>query len=205
MSRGLSEAFKDAISGSVVYPSLFVEFQFEDSTTRFWSGETDISWGGETWTGGGLLGGMKTSGEGSEITSRNITFTLNGVDQSYYSLALTAEYRNRPVKLWFNILNSTATTVLYSYLLEEARMNTLVINETDESITLSLSCESKLVDMFVPRRVFLNDDTNRKVYPSDYFYRWTPILNSIDLPWGLKEANNWSGGPPTPPNQLYPN
>jgi hypothetical protein len=189
MSRGLSAAFKEALGQSVVYPSLFVQFEFAETTTRFWTGESSIIWNTHTFTGGGMLGHVKTSGEGSEIMSRNLIFSLNGVDQSYYSLALTAEYQNRPVKLWFNLVNSDSTAVVYSYLLEEGRMDVLTINESDDSISLTLECESSMVDLFNPRRYFLNDEVNRKIHPTDYFYRWVPVLNTIALPWGMKAVS----------------
>lgn len=190
MARGLSSAFKTAIGASVVYPAFFAEFQFDSGTTRFWTGDTNINTdlgdGSVTWTGGGMVGRMSFSGEGESIQARNLTFELNGVDQSYYATAIATQYRGRPVRVWFAAMNSAHDTVAYSYLLEEARMDQLSIAEQDGTIVLTLTCESRLVDMFRPRRTYLNNDTHHKAYPDDDFYEFVPKLPGMRLPWGLR-------------------
>lgn len=210
MSRGLSTAFKDALGQSVVYPAIFVQFEFENSTTRFWSGEVgitaDLGEGSESWIGGGMLGEIKTSGEGEDMQARNITFTLNGVDQAYYSTAISEDYRGRPVKVWFGLLDSLGTTVDYHYLLEEARMDVLEIKETESTLVLVMKCESRLIDLFQARRVFFNNEDLQKEHPTDLFYEYTPTLPGKQLPWGLKApstsggGDNNSGGEPTSGN-----
>jgi len=197
MSRGLSTAFKDALGSGVIYPAMFAEFQFKSATTRFWTGETsittDLGDGSVTWTGGGLLGAVETSGESEKLASRKMSFTLNGVDTSYYATAVVTDYNQRPVKLWFALMNSAFTTVSYSYLMEEARMDILAVDDAAETITLKLDCESRLVDLFTPRRVYLNNEDLQREYPTHTFYRYIPTLSGKRMPWGMLVSTSSSG------------
>ena len=189
MSRGLATNFKTALGASVLYPGFFAEFDFSSGVNRYWTGISNISAdlgdGSVTWIGGGLFGGFKASGEVETIMARSLEFTLNSVDQTYYATAIAANYQGRPVKLWFALLDSAGTTVSYYYLLEEARMDTLKFNESDSTLTLTLTCESRLVDMFSPHRMFLNNADLQKTNPTDTFYEYTPTLPVKKLPWGL--------------------
>lgn len=332
MSRGLAAGFKRALGGDVVYPAMFVEFEFDSGTTRFWTGEksitADLGSGVETWIGGGLLGGIEIMGESEDIQARRVVFTLNGVDQSYYATAMSTDFRGRPVRIWFalmdvygntvsvneasgtytnpfsllngfvstdnasvlwttssggayvqlrtdattvyvptvgdvlrvdlnsnvptgsvtvDIRNGTATTISesgpqaitesglqyfdftiattsanpvlsfssnsgaitmtsidvtlisstntvdYYYLLDEARMDKLSMADDGTAITLTLECESALVDMFKGRAAWMNSDTHNKVFPNDPFYEYTPTMPNKKMPWGLKVESSGGG------------
>lgn len=192
MGRGISTAFQTALGQTVLYPALFASFHFEDAgeevVIRFWTGESNISWNGYTWIGGGNFVGVNTSGESSDIKARQMTYTLAGLDRTFYAAALSTDYRNRPAFFYFNLLNEAGDTVTYSYLVEESRMNVLTVEEQDDTINLSLTCESRLIDLFEPRRVFLNNESHRKLFPSDFIMRYVPILPSLKLPWGMEET-----------------
>jgi len=200
MSRGLSAPDQALLGGTVLYPAKFVEFQFDSGTTRFWSGESAISAdmgdGSQTWTGGGTLGSIEFSGETDDLSARQMTFRLNGVSTAYYDLVQSEEggIRGRPVKVWQAYMDSTGASVLYKYLVEEGRIDVLTIQEQGETITLILTAESRLLDMFKPNRVFLSPNDHKKVYPDDEFYQYTATLPSVELPWGLANASSGSTG-----------
>lgn len=194
MSRGLATNFKTALGADVLYLGFFAEFDFSSGIDRYWTGlaniDTDMGDGSQTWTGGGLFGGFKTSGEVENIIARSLVFTLNSVDQTYYATAIASNYQGRPVKLWFALMDSAGTTVSYYYLLEEARMDTLQFVEATGTVTLTLSCESRLIDMFTPNRQFLNNADLQKTNPEDTFYEYTPTLPIKKLPWGLYKIDD---------------
>lgn len=196
MSRGLAAAFKTALGAGVIYPAYFAEFQFDSGTTRFWSGTDNISAdlgdGAVTWTGGALIGGVQTSGEAEDIQARKMTFTLNAVDRAYYATAIATKYRGRPVKLWFALTGSDFTTVSYYYLLEEVRIDKLSINDEGETITLTLECESRLVDLFTARRVPMTNEELQKTpaYATHTFYEYIPTLIGKKMPWGLEAGTS---------------
>jgi len=184
----VSPAFATALGEDVIYPSLFAEFQFESGTSRFWTGDADITWNSETWTASAFIGSVETSGEGEELEARQLVFKLNSVDRSFYAVAINTQYRNRPVKLWFNLLNSAGTSVEHSYLLEEARMDKMNIEQNSDTLTLVLSAESRLLNLFKPNRTFMTPSDHKKLYPTDDFYKFVQGLPGSRLPWGLEGA-----------------
>jgi hypothetical protein len=183
--RGLATAFKTALGGQVVYPAFFFQFDFEDSSGYYWTGERNIGWNGQTWIGGGLIGSVEFTGDGAEIKSRKQTFTLNGVDPTFYALMVSTKYKGRPAYSWLNAMNSGFTAVQYSHQIEETRMDELSIVEQGETISLILTCENYLIDLFNPNRVYHNNSSHHAVYPDDDFYQFKPKLAGKELPWGL--------------------
>lgn len=190
----LSAAHATAMGAGDVRIGLFAEFDFKSGVTRFWSGESDISWNGYTWQAGAIIGTVQMSGEGDDMEARQCVFTLNGVDRSYYATAINTNYRGRPVRLWFNLLNATSDAVTYSYELEEARMDTLTVTEQEDSLTLTLTAESYLLDLFRPRRHNMTSPDHNREYPGDKFYEYVPYLANMELPWGLESAGSSAGG-----------
>jgi len=193
MSRGLAAALSGGDT-TVLRPAIFVEFQFKTGTSYFWSGEASKTWDGKTWTGGGLLGEIKQSGEGEKLQARQLIFTLNGVDGSFYATAQAeaANLRGQPVKMWWALLNDSET-VIWSYLVEEARMDTLSIQESGDSIQLSLSCESELVDFFRANTVYWTDPDHQRIYPGDKFCEFVSTLPNKELRWGLDSGTTTPG------------
>jgi hypothetical protein len=195
----LSTAHKTAMGADVLHLGLFAEFSFESGTSRFWSGASTISWNSVNWNGGALIAGVQMSGEGEELQARRFTFTLNGVDRAYYSVAKNTQYRNRACKLWWNLMNSAGTAVTYSYLVEEARMDTLTVKQSGNTITLVLTAESRLLDLFRPRRALMTPADHKKLFPFDDFYKFVQGLKSGKLPWGLEDSRG-SGSQSGPPS-----
>lgn len=185
----LSSTFKSDIQQPIVNLGLFAEFEFDSSTERFWTGESQITWDLKTWQGGGLIGGVDMEGEADSLAARRTVFTLNNVDRAYYAIAVNTQYRNRPARLWINTLNSAGTAVSDSYLLEEGRMDTMEIGRDG---TLRLTVESRLLDLFRPNRLTMTTASHSRLYPKDKFYDFVPFMPSAELPWGL-EAKSISG------------
>jgi hypothetical protein len=189
MPRGLSASFKTALGGGVLYPALFAQFEFDGGTSRYWTGAgaitADLGEGSVSWTGGALLGTIEMSGEGENLEAKSMRFSLNAVDRSYYSLLISEEYRGRPCKVWFALMSgATSPTVSYYELMEEARMDVPTLTESADGIEMSFTAESRLIDLFRARPVYLTPDYHNRFYPEDTFYEFTPTLPGKPMPWG---------------------
>ena len=195
MARGLSSGFKTEMGAAVVYPAFFVEFEFDSGITRFWSGigpiDADLGDGVVTWTGGSMLGSMEFSGESEQLAARGMVFTLSGVDGSYYSIARNTQYRKRPVRVWYAHMNAAGDAVTNYWMLESAKMDQLSIQESDDTINLRLTCQSDMIDMFTPSRVFLSSFSQHQKYPLDNFYRFVPMIAGMSLGWGASNPNTF--------------
>ena len=195
MSRGVQAGFLTEMGEDVVYPAFFVEFVFDSGASRFWTGEVnidaDLGDGTLTWIGGSLLGTMEFSGESEQLEARGLVFTLSGVDRTYYAVARSTLYRKRPVRVWYAHTNPTGTAVTYAWEIESAKMDQLSIAESDETISLRLTCESDMIDMFTPARVFLSSFEQHKKYPDDNFYKFVPKIPGLSIGWGAQNPNTF--------------
>jgi hypothetical protein len=187
----LTAGMKYALQQPVVYLGLFVEFAFDEGSEYFWSGENAISWNSTTWQGGGLIGSISMEEENQDMKARRVVFTVNNVDRLYYATAVQTQYRNRPCRIWINTLNSAGSSVTNSHLLEEGRMDTMSINADG---TLTLTVESRLLDLFRPNRYTMTTASHNRVKAGDLFYDYVPFMPSAELPWGLEAAGSQVGG-----------
>lgn len=193
----LSTAHKAAMGADVIRLGIFAEFEFDSATTRMWSGPDDIFWNGYTWLSGAGIAGMKTSGEGEGLEARRMEFILIDVAKTYYTIAVNTHFRDRACRVYWNLMNADFTAVAHAYLMEEARMNQPKIFEGEDTITIMLTAESNLLDMFRPNRVSMTSADHKKLHPNDDFYKFVPSLPGAQLPWGLEGArgSNWTTGP----------
>jgi len=125
------------------------------------------------------------------MKARRVVFTVNNVDRAYYATAVQTQYRNRPCRIWINTLNSAGSSVTNSHLLEEGRMDTMSINADG---TLTLTVESRLLDLFRPNRHTMTTASHNRVKAGDLFYDYVPFMPSAELPWGLEASGSQVGG-----------
>lgn len=189
-----------ALGAAELRPAWFVEFDFKSGIERFWTGTSDISWDGHTWVGTGLFADFVLPGEGEELEAREFVFTMGGVSRDYYSVAVNTNYSGRPVKVWFNLLNTVHNAVEYAWLIEQARMDILRVEPEEKTIRLILTAESRLIDMFRPNRVNWTTADHVLVHPGDLFFNFVPRIPNTKLPWGLEGAasgrvTSGAGGP----------
>jgi hypothetical protein len=186
----LTNGMRIDLQQPVVRLGLFVEFDFDSGTERFWTGESAISFGGNTYQGGGLIGGVSMEEENNDMKARRVVFTVNNVDRLYYTTAVSTQYRGRACRIYLNTLTAFGT-VDRSHLLEEGRMDTMSINPDG---TLTLTVESRLLDLFRPNRYAMTTASHSRIYPTDRFYDFVPFMPTAELPWGLTSASSSTGG-----------
>lgn len=70
-------------------------------------------------------------------------------------------------------------------------MDTMSINGDG---TLTLTVESRLLDLFRLNRYTMTTASHSRIYPTDRFYDFVPFMPSAELPWGLEAAGSQVGG-----------
>lgn len=183
----LTNGMRIDLQQPVVRLGLFVEFDFDSGTERFWTGESAL--GG--YLGGGLIGGVSMEEENNDMKARRVVFTVNNVDRAYYVTAVSTQYRGRACRIYLKTLNASGTAIEESHLLEEGRMDTMSINPDG---TLTLTVESRLLDLFRANRYTMTTASHSRIYPTDRFYDFVPFMPTAELPWGLTSASSRSGG-----------
>jgi hypothetical protein len=208
MPRPISVTFDQVLNQSAVVPYILVEMLFDSGPIRLWTGLNDLVFNGNTYTGAGTLLSLSSVEETAEISAKGISVSLSGLDSSIISLALAEQYQNRRANIYFGVIGTTNYILLQdgSYLIDfnndkfvqnDTSLNEFVtqfsglidqmtINDTGEVITVSVSIESRLIDLERARVWRYTSEDQKRVYPTDKGFDFVNDLKTKTLNWGRK-------------------
>lgn len=184
MSRTLPEALATEFSATELKPFQAVEIHFSDGIVRFWTGYGELTADGETWDGAGLVLGITEATEAADLAAEGVTVTLSGLDQSVLSAILNENYKLRPLSIYVGALDGNDEVVSDLYQTFNGRIDTINIQEAGEAVTLSISAESRLIDLNRPRTRKLTDAEQQSRYPGDTSLAQVALLADQRLDWG---------------------
>ena len=192
MSRGITTAFKNAITSQVVRPFLAVELEFSTGTLRFWNGYGDITMtaGGSsnTFTGLGDLLGVSPISESDQIEAIGASLSLTGIKSSFISTALTGNYTNRNASIFFGVFDTSKNVISDVYTLFKGKMDIMKIDEGSESATITLNLENRLIVLDRPlNRRFTHEDQQER-FSGDLGLEFVPDLQDKEIIWGKKTS-----------------
>jgi hypothetical protein len=187
-------------SVKVVFPEYLVYMDFPSAPVRLWSGIdnqvfTDIS-GSGTYIGVGTLGSISTVAETTEVSAKGIELTLSGIPQSHISLALTENYRGRPVAVYLLIYSADRNTYQKTMIFR-GRMDQMIINEGEKESSITVKCESRLIELNRPRERRYTDEHQKSLYPADTGLEFVAGMADKILYWGANAPSapiNSNGG-----------
>jgi len=160
---------------------LAVELEFDSGTLRIWNGYGDLTLGGNTYTGGGTLIGVSAVEETSEIGAKGITMSLEGISSSILSYALTENYKNRIVSVYVGAITSGTVS---SYKVFSGRMDVMTISENGDTCSVSLTAESRLIDLERPRVRRWTSEDQKNIDANDKGFEFVNSLQEATIKWG---------------------
>jgi len=182
MTRSISASFATGLEASTVQPLTLVELLFDTGSVRLWSGLDNLTYGGNTYTGVGMLLGISSIEETADIAARGITISLSGISAQAISLALTEKYQNRTCNLYFALSGIVADAIkIFSGLIDQ-----MSINDTGEQMTISLTVESRLIDLERARTSRYTSEDQKRLYPNDKGFDFVNDLQTKQILWGRK-------------------
>jgi len=205
MSRDLSSAVLDVLEDDVVYPFFAIELLFDgDEVLRMWTGLGTLVYQGSSWFGTGNLLQIDVIEETSEIAAKGATVTLSGIPPEVLSLAISEPYQGRQAKIYFGsfsrgiLLQENAAYILFEdgsrILLEDRKtdlteifagyMDQMNIEEAENSSTVQLTIENKLIDLERPRTARFTNAYQKYLYPNDKGLEFVEDLQTKELFWG---------------------
>jgi len=183
MSRNLSLATIGQITASELQPILLFQGEFATGTVRAWSGIGDLSWNGFTWTGTGTLLTISNVQETAETSANGVTVNLNGVPSELISLALQNCRQGANGRIYLGFLVNGAV-VPDPVLMFEGRLDISAIEEGGETSTVSISYESRLIDLERSRESRYTNEDQQRAFPGDRGFEFVPALQDLTLTWG---------------------
>ncbi len=196
MSRTVPAALLTALSQPEVQPFYAVEALFDDTddtrwdesgyaaenAIRLWTGYGDKTIASNTYTGSGNVMSISGFEEVADLAAKNITITLNGVDSTLVSLALSEPYQRRLCRVYFGTDDTTAIEVFSGF------MNTMSIEDSGETSTITLTVESKLVALERASNRRYTHENHVARHSGDTFFSYVADMQDKDIVWGREKA-----------------
>jgi len=189
MSRDLTTAVQNQLAASELEPFFAIKLAFDSGDVRIWTGYTDITVASETYIGGGQLLSISPIEETVEIAARGVNLALNGINSSLVSVALTESYQGRAAQVYLGVISS-GSVVSDPYLVFDGRMDVMTIEDAGETATISLSAESRLIDLERARVRRFTDNDQQNQFSGDTSLRFVADLQNKEIAWGSGKDDN---------------
>lgn len=183
MARTVPASILSALANPEVSPFYAVELLFDTAPIRLWTGLGDRSIGGNTYLGAGNLLGISGLQEIGDLSAKSATITLSGVDSAIVSVALSEAYQRRVCRIYFGVTGSSDVVEVFS-----GYMNVMSIEDSGETSTISLSVESKLVELGRARVRRYTHESHQSRHANDTFFSYVADLQDKQVVWGRNEA-----------------
>ena len=186
MARDLTNDYANAITASDVVAAFLFHAEFDEGAVSLWSGYGDIIWNSITFTGAGDFGGLSEVEESENVQANGVSFTLSGIPSALISASLTYAYQGRPVTCWLAALNTSTNAIIPDpYPVFAGRMDTMTIAEGADTATISLTAESKLVELNRANSGRYTNEDQQERYPGDLGLEYVTALQSREDSWGV--------------------
>jgi hypothetical protein len=157
---------------------------FRSATKYIWSGPGDLVWDAQTFTGVGSLGSIGTITEGTEINADGTTVTLSGIDPVLLAECLTDIQPGAPASIWLGFVTPARVLIGTPYLQFNGCVDVPTVVPGTDTISITLSLESRLLDMGRASCRRYTSADQRLYYPTDSAFGWVEMLNDVALIWG---------------------
>lgn len=188
MTHGLTSTVAAAVQAEQVARTVAVELDFPSGMARFNSSQTDITFGGATFLGVGVLGAISVTEESAELRAYGLTIELSGIPRDAFALALLQGYQGRRGTVWEVPLNPTTFAVLANpVVIFRGRMDTMQV-DMGEGAVVRVALENRLTDWERPRMSRYTDEDQQARQPGDTGFRFVSAMAEREIIWPGRAA-----------------
>jgi len=184
MSRGTSAGVQAAAAAATVYPILFAYFNMAGGALRVCTHNQNVSWNSQTWTGIGDFGKVSPVAETSGIRANGLTFGLSGIPSALISEVIGLRSRGRACTLWLGFYDSSGNLLSSPFQLWSGRMDQPTVTDSGSESDITISAESRLIELQRSREVRFTDETQQNLYPGDLGCEFVASLQEKEIIWG---------------------
>jgi len=184
MSRDLDATTDAAAQDSHVVPYTLVELDYESGAVRVASTPFDITYDGDTYLGVGRLGSISAIQEGPEQKSYGVSMEMSGIPATYFAEMSQERFQDRACRIYFGFLDVESHRPIGTPVqLFGGRMDVVAL-QLGQSITVTLTAESRLVDWERAANRRYTDQDQQRAYPGDLGLQFVQATTEMELPWG---------------------
>jgi hypothetical protein len=170
-----------AATAPVAAPVILCELDFASGAFLAWTGLGPLHWAGKVFEGVGDIGAVGEIEETIELRAVRLTLALSPVPQEVVDIALAERsFRLRPARLWGALLDAEGAFVADPFPLWAGLMDTMEVVDGAEP-RVSLTCESRLVDLERAEVRRYTDADQQAEYPGDRFFAFVPALQEAEI------------------------
>jgi hypothetical protein len=207
MTRELTQSIINNLEAAEVQPLFAVELYFDTQTLYMWTGIGDLVFNNITYVGTGQFLEISELRETAEISAKGATVSLSGIPSNLISLAISEPYQGRKCKILFGLIDANRQFLKLedgSFLLAEdgsridvsqgavspvvevfnGYIDQMVINEGADTSNITISVESRLIDLERARIFRFNDQNQKARYPTDRGFEFVEDLQDKKFNWG---------------------
>lgn len=184
MARDITSALNTEFNTNSIRPFYAITLDFETDPIRLWTGTGTISFGGNSFTGGGNILGLSTASETGQIQANGSTITLSGISSDLISAALNFNYQSRDATIHFGALDSSNAIISDPFIIFKGFMDIMTITDDAETATIALTVENRLIRLESSKiRRFTSED--QKIdFPEDLGLDLVADLQDKEIVWG---------------------
>lgn len=194
-TRGIDSEIVAALETGRSMPVLLIAAEFEDSvgtddTLYLWTGEGDLSYGGQIYRGTGTALSFEDIREMLELASAGLSLSLNGVGSSAVNengdtildLVYRTEYQNRPFTLSFGLLDGETRSLIGTpFVWFQGFMDVMEPEEDGETCSITLTVENAMIALQRKvERTYTKEDHQAR-YAGDTFFDQMAELQNMEI------------------------
>lgn len=189
MARDLPTPLSDAIAERVVRPFIALHIDFPDPVFA-WTGRGTLQFNDEEWQGIAGVASIDTIGEDTEGSATGVKATLYGVPTEFRTDIHDQAVRGCLYELFVGALDETYQEVVGVKLVWRGRLGGYEINDGGETLTVTASGESRQIDQRRPTIRRFTSEYQKRKYPGDLFFDYTPRMVEIAVLWGKADQGS---------------
>ena len=186
---GIDASIVNRLDDDHVFLGMAVKMEFDTADIRIWGGDGDLTLGGETYTGAGVLLQVDNIEETQELKSSGVSLSLAGMDDDVLNMALTEKYQNRPMTIFLVFTMGGGNAVAGSMLSFRGRMLSMTVNDDPAGSTISLTAENRLVDLNRPSNFRYTNASQQHLASGDTSFRYVQQMEDLKVSWGKAGAD----------------
>lgn len=179
MARTIPSALLTAITARECQPYLAFEALLDGGALRLWTGNENKTIGGNVYTGAGAMISVGEMSEVIDLTAQSLTITLSGLASGLLATALAEPYQGRVANIYVGERSVSDVMLAFS-----GYLDTMSPADDGTTSSITVTIESKLVDLQRPRIRRYTKESQKALYPGDTFFDWTADLADKQVPWG---------------------
>lgn len=184
MSRNLTSGILSKITSSQLHPFIAVEIFFPKNTTRIWGGYGTIRINSQDYLGVGTLGSISSINETTQNQASGLTLSLSGIPNDLLAVAMAEQYQGSSVNVFFGCLNDEHSVIESPINIFSGRMDVISLSEGAESSALTITVESRLIDLEKPRLRRYTSEDQKINFPDDKGLDFVASIQEINISWG---------------------